>query len=127
MEYTRIILSGLMALLLAVPMCVCGSVIIPDKAQNTHSCCSHDDEEKESEECGDDCDCSAHRKLEFLSEDAEEITLLEYQKEGGNDYLCSYYVLKETLEEELNQFNAPPPLSFIADIPKRITLCTYRL
>lgn len=122
MELIRIILSGFMALLLTMPMCVCGSIISSEKAESEHSCCSHED--VEPEECGDDCDCSYHKKLEFLSEEAEGNLLPEYFKGVNNDFLYSYHLLQVTLAQELNQLAAP---LYIVEPSKRVTLCIYRL
>lgn len=69
MEIIRIILSGIMALLMSVSMCVCGNSFLPIPIEEKHSCCPHQHEEERednSERDGHDCNLTHHDQVKYL-------------------------------------------------------------
>ena len=71
MELIRIITSSIMALLVAMPMCLCGHSHLSLENKLEHSCCPNHEEDKEPSGSGHDCEVSHHDQLSFTSEESE--------------------------------------------------------
>ena len=119
----RFILSSILALLVAMPMCVCGQFLLPEEDNREHSCCPHHQEDKEPNDSGHDCELSHHYLFSFISEksgtfdfqsvDVDATTFISFKCELGN-----------TVSN--NSLRAPPPDRF-SHSSRNITYCTYRL
>ena len=129
MEYFRIVLSGIMALLVSVPMCVCGNSFFPESEEVEHSCCSHEHEEqKESNPDKDEHDCSLtdHDQVEYTYRDSE-----PNPTKQGNDSINVTFTSSEKIASIPcillggTSLRAPPDI--FSHSTRSITYCIYRL
>ena len=123
MKSIRIIISGIMALLVAMPMCVCGHTLFPEQESQEHSCCPHHEEDKEPSESGHDCDLSHHDQLSFTSEEAETFDFRSVEAEATL-FASFKYELRHPVYS--NSLTVPPPDCF-SHSSRTITYCNYRL
>jgi len=116
MEFTRIILSTIMALLVSIPMCVCGNVLASPEINQAplSNCCSQDhshSEESPVEDrngCGDDCDPSNHEQAQYLP--SEQKVSIPASSGDSQVTASTYFTLPSSLVflSPANSFRAPP-------------------
>ena len=114
MEFVRIILSSVMALVVAMPMCVCGHVLLPEQDNQEHSCCAHHEEDKEPTDLGHDCELSHHAQLSFTSEESKTFDcqnveidptpFISFKCEIGDSVSSNLLVLRSEDPEKLSEF-----------------------
>ena len=120
MEHFRIVLSGIMALLVSVPMCVCGNSFFLE---------SEHEEQKESNPDNDEHDCSLtdHDQVEYTYRDSE-----PNPTKQGNDSINVTFTSSEKIASIPcillggTNLRAPPPDIF-SHSTRSITYCIYRL
>jgi len=129
MDIIRIILSGTLALLVSLPMCVCGHSFLPTSIEEEHSCCPHQHEEdprNNSDDEDHDCELNYHDQVEYLPINSgsnlpkvpeHDVSVNFLFSESLPSFICS------TLGSYLR---APPPDCFPRS-SRNITYCIYRL
>lgn len=135
MELARIILSSIMALIVSMPMCLCGNVPaspVVDENLLSH-CCSHDhshSEESPVEDrngCGDDCDPSNHDQAQYLP---SELQVSIPASSGDSQVTAStYFTFPSSLVflSPANSLRAPPPCLEESFYDVRIMHAVFRL
>ena len=112
-----------MALLVAMPMCVCGHTLLPEQETQEHSCCPHHEEDKEPTDSGHDCELSHHDQLSFTLEEAE---TYDFQSEEAASTPFTSYKCEKGHSVSSNSLRAPPP-DYFSHSSRTITYCNYRL
>ena len=128
MKIIHSIFSCVIALLVSMPMCVCGHSFLSTSIEES-SCCHHQHEEKNenhSEENERNCDLCHHDHLQYLSASSE-IPLPEVPEHDiSGDFLFAESLSHVPHLSKENQLRAPPP-SGIFPASRNIIYCIYRL
>jgi len=123
MKLIRIIISSIMALIVVMPMCVCGHFFLLEQENQEHSCCPHHEEDKEPRDSGHDCELSHHDQLSFTSKEGE---TFDFQSVEAEETPFASFECKLRHPVYSNSLRAPPPDLF-SHSSRTIRYCIYRL
>lgn len=123
MKLIRIIMYSIMALLVAIPMCVCGHTLLPVEDHRQHSCCNNHEEDKEPSDSGHDCEVSHHDQFSFTLEERE---TFDFQSVDVDTTPFISYECEPKNPFSGNSLRAPPP-DYFSHSSRIITYCIYRL
>jgi len=123
-KVTRIIISSIMALLLCMPMCLCGYKVLEPTFELGHerSCCHHGNDEENEEEphqCESCYDGQLYFSFKERDIDSPEQPLVE-------KCYWQQMLFDNSSESELRLVSFPPP-DLVSEDPLWITLCVFRL
>lgn len=112
-----------MALLVAIPMCVCGHSLLPIEDNQKNSCCFHHEEDEQPTDSEHDCELCYHDQLSFLSQGDK-----KFLYQGLEAQLATFDLVKwEPSTPIINSFLRGPPPDCFSHSSRNITYCTYRL
>jgi len=124
-DYFRIILSGILALMVSMPMCVCGDSFLSKEIEREHTCCplNHCSEEPDTSH---DCELSHHEDWQFISS-TEKVSFLKkylpiFIQEREIEDLFSSWLIRSS-----QPLRAPPDRFSGIHPPQRVIYCQYRL
>ena len=128
MDITRNILSCIMALLVSLPMCVCGHSFLATSIEEEHSCCPQNKEVEENNSDNRDHDCNSihHDQVEYLSVRSEPNLPKIPEHHVSVDFIFSENISSVIGFGLGNYLRALPPDCFPRS-SRNITYCIYRL
>lgn len=125
MEILRIIFAGCMALLVSMPMCVCGGTSLLGTVAEENFCCSGQHHDDQSPENSHDSDLSFDQ-LEYISGLSEIALPQSSETIVNNDTSFHQNEISLLLTRAGPYFRAPPPELF-GSSGRRTSYCVYRL
>lgn len=109
MNYLRNIFTLCMALLVSMPMCVCGNTELLNPEMEEISCHSHcHGDSHENNEDNSHCDSSEHNSLLFLLPEYEKKSLDAQDNDSSHFYIPDQYLLLWEWSS-LQTLTRPPP------------------
>jgi len=109
MELLRNIFTLCMALIVSIPLCICGSTDLPDTEIKDYSCHSHchsDSTDSDKEE--PHCDSAEHKDLQFILPDAE-APFLAFGLDSFDDDTSLQELFPIVVSFNFERTSRPPP------------------